>query len=214
VAAPPPRTNSYLIHTWIKLNNALKTWDRNCLTSCYTIALRFLTNGIVRSQFKENTMAASLSAVLEPLAAWFRSLGIPEPITHWGHPAMMAIVAIFMGGFAAYSGWQSRVTTDEAVKAKMKADHRKVAPLMALFLGMGYTGGVLSLVMQQKPILESPHFWTGTLVLGLLATQALVSLGFGNDKGTLRSLHAYVGSALIGILVIHGILGLNLGLSI
>jgi hypothetical protein len=52
------------------------------------------------------------------------------------------------------------------------------------------------------------------LVLGLLATQALVSLGFGNDKGTLRSLHAYVGSALIGILVIHGILGLNLGLSI
>jgi fucose 4-O-acetylase-like acetyltransferase len=160
-------------------------------------------------------MATSLSAALEPLAAWFRSFGIPEPITHWGHPAMMAIVAIFMGGFAAYSGWQSRVTTDETVKLKMKADHRKVAPLMALFLAMGYTGGVLSLVMQEKPILESPHFWTGSLVLVLLAVQALVSgFGFANDKGTLRSLHAYVGSALIGILVIHGILGLNLGLSI
>ena len=28
----------------------------------------------------------NLSELLEPIASQFRSLGIPEPITHWGHP--------------------------------------------------------------------------------------------------------------------------------
>ncbi|MFO5437815.1 MAG: DUF4079 domain-containing protein, partial [Dolichospermum sp.] len=26
----------------------------------------------------------NVSAVLEPIAGWFRSLGVPEPIVHWG----------------------------------------------------------------------------------------------------------------------------------
>ncbi|MFO5528110.1 MAG: DUF4079 domain-containing protein, partial [Cuspidothrix sp.] len=37
-------------------------------------------------------MAERLSQLLEPIAAWFRSLGVPEVIVHWGHPAMMGIV--------------------------------------------------------------------------------------------------------------------------
>jgi hypothetical protein len=28
----------------------------------------------------------NLTEVLEAIAAEFRSLGIPEPIVHWGHP--------------------------------------------------------------------------------------------------------------------------------
>jgi len=34
-------------------------------------------------------MAEKLSQLLEPIAAWFRSLGVPEAVVHWGHPAMM-----------------------------------------------------------------------------------------------------------------------------
>ncbi len=39
----------------------------------------------------------NLSELLEPLAAWFRCLGIPERIVQWGHPLMMAIVVFDLG---------------------------------------------------------------------------------------------------------------------
>lgn len=46
----------------------------------------------------------NLTEVLEPIAAEFRSLGIPEPIVHWGHPVMMAIVVFVMGSFVGLAG--------------------------------------------------------------------------------------------------------------
>lgn len=158
----------------------------------------------------------NLSELLEPIAAWFRDLGTPEPIVHWGHPLMMGIVVVAMGSSVAYSGWQSRLTKDGEIAMKSRLDHRKLAPLMFLFLALGYTGGILSLVMQRQPILESPHFWTGTLVIGLLSLNGLLSVvGFAGEKKELfRSAHAYIGSALMVILIVHAILGLNLGLSI
>ena len=157
----------------------------------------------------------SLSELLEPIAAWFRSLGIPSPITQWGHPAMMGIVIFVMGSYVAYAGWRGRLAADKEVAAKNRADHRKLAPLMFLFLALGYTGGVLSLVMQHKPILESPHFWTGTAAIGLLATNSSLSLaGFWGDKSGLRMLHAYLGTVAIGLLVVHTALGIKLGLSL
>ncbi len=159
--------------------------------------------------------SASLTDALEPIAASFRALNIPEPITHWGHPLMMSIVAFVMGGYMAYAGWKGRTATDPEVSAKAKADHKKLAPLVFTFLAMGYSGGLLSLVMQNKPILESPHFWTGTIVLGLLASNGLISaVKFGGEGGPLRTAHAYLGSLVMVVLVVHAVLGLNLGLKI
>jgi hypothetical protein len=161
-----------------------------------------------------DSLGNALSERLEPIAAIFRGMNVPEPITQWGHPLFMAIVALAMGGYVAYAGWQSRLATDPARAASARLEHRKVAPLMALFLYLGYTGGILSLVMQRHEILTSPHFWTGSLVLLLLAANGgLAAIGFGG-QASLRTVHAWVGSALMGLLVIHGILGLKLGLSL
>jgi hypothetical protein len=161
-------------------------------------------------------MGEHLSELLEPIADWFRSLNVPDAIVHWGHPAMMGIVVFVMGSYVVYAGWRSRLTKDSEVALKNRADHRKLAPLMFLFIALGYTGGVLSLVMQQQPILESPHFWTGSLVLIVLSVQSAIALtGFGSaQKEFFRTFHAYLGSAAAILLIIHGILGLNLGLSI
>ncbi len=156
----------------------------------------------------------NVSELLEPIAAWFRALNVPEPIVHWGHPAMMAIVVLVLGSYVAWMGWQGRLAEDKEVVAKSYADHRKLAPLMTLFITLGYTGGVLSLVMQRKPILESPHFWTGNVVLVLLFLNgAIAFINFGGNTG-LRLFHAYVGTAAMGLLILHGIFGLKLGLSI
>ncbi len=159
---------------------------------------------------------SGLEEALKPIADWFASLGVPEPIVHWGHPAMMGIVLFVMGGFAGYTGWQSRLNSvDNAeVSTKNRADHRKIAPLMFVFIVLGFTGGVLSLVMQGQAILESPHFWTGSTVILLLSVNAiLAATGFGG-KGVLRAAHAYIGSAALLLFVVHAALGLKLGLSI
>lgn len=158
---------------------------------------------------------SGLREVLEPIADWFRVLDLPEPIVHWGHPLMMGIVVVAMGSAVGLTGWRSRQLADDDAVAKAKADHRKIAPLMFTFLALGYTGGLLSLVMQGQPILESPHFWTGSVVLALLAVNAVLTVvGFGNPKSGLRTVHAYLGSTALCVMFLHAVLGLKLGLSI
>lgn len=159
----------------------------------------------------------NLSELLEPIASQFRAMGIPEPITHWGHPLMMGIVVFVMGSFAGITGWRGRLLTqtepDTAIKNR--SDHSKIAPLMFLFMALGYTGGLLSLVIQNHNVLESPHFWTGSLVLILLALNGLISATkFGGNQAALRTAHAYLGSLALAVMFLHAILGLQLGLSI
>jgi hypothetical protein len=157
----------------------------------------------------------NISQLLEPIAGQFRSLGIPEPIVHWGHPLMMAIVVFVMGSFIGLAGWRGRMISDSALAMKSRVDHRKLAPWMFLFMAAGYIGGVLSLVMQHQAILESPHFWTGSIVLILLAINGIISLaGFGGNKAVLRTVHAYLGSTALCLLFLHAVLGLKLGLAI
>ncbi len=155
------------------------------------------------------------SEVLEPIASWFRSLGVPEPIVHWGHPLMMAIVVFVMGSYVGLAGWRGRLIEDKDAAIKSRSDHRQLAPWLFIFMAAGYTGGVLSLVMQHQPIMESPHFWTGSLVLLLLLINGAISLsGFVGNKMALRAVHAYVGSIALCILFLHAVLGFKLGVSL
>ena len=159
-------------------------------------------------------MGVGLRGYLEPIASWFAQFNLPEPIVHWGHPAMMAIVVFVMGGFAAYAGWQGRLATDSGVAVEQKQKHAKVAPLMYLFIVLGATGGILSLVMQGEPILESPHFLTGMGAIALLTANALIAATkFGKGSEALRSAHAYIGSTALVLLVVHTFFGAQLGLS-
>jgi len=157
----------------------------------------------------------NFTEILELIAAWFRSLGVPEPIVHWGHPAMMGIVIFVMGSFVGFAGWRGRLAEDKEVASKSRSDHRKLAPWMFLFMALGYTGGVLSLVMQHQPIFQSPHFWTGSILLLLLGINAVISFSkFGGNKPGLRALHAYLGSSALCLMVVHTLLGLQLGISL
>jgi hypothetical protein len=162
-------------------------------------------------------MGKNLAQLLEPIASQFRSLNLPEPITHWGHPFFMSIVMFVMGGYGIYAGWQGRLltATDVDTAIAKKTEHKKIMPAMFAFMAMGYTGGILSLVMQKHAILESPHFWTGSILLALLLINGLVAaVGFGGAKPEIRKFHAYFGSVIFGLMVVHALLGLKLGLSL
>ncbi|MBD2778168.1 DUF4079 domain-containing protein [Iningainema tapete] len=157
----------------------------------------------------------NISEVLEPIAAWFRSLGVPEPVVHWGHPLMMAIVVFVMGSFVGLTGWRGKLVEDKDAALKSRSEHRKLAPWMFLFMALGYTGGVLSLVMQHQPILESSHFLTGSIVLLLLFINGAIAWsGFVGNKTALRAIHAYLGSTALCIMFLHALLGLKLGIAI
>lgn len=156
----------------------------------------------------------TLTEILEPIARQFQALGVPAPIVRWGHPLMMGIVIFALGTAVGFSGWKGRTAADAEVAGKNRSDHRKLAPLMFLFMALGYTGGLLSLTMQGQPLLQSPHFWTGSLVLGLLGINGALTLsGFGG-KAALRTAHAYLGSAALCVMVLHAAFGLKLGLGL
>lgn len=157
----------------------------------------------------------AIRATLEPMADFLRSLAIPDLIVRWGHPVMMGIVIFIMGSAVGLSGWRGRELAGQEAGNISLIAHRTIAPWMALFITLGYTGGVLSLVMQKKPIFESLHFWLGSSLVVLLALSAGLSLtGFwGNQKG-LRTTHAYLGGIILSLLFAHAMLGLKLGLSL
>ncbi len=157
-------------------------------------------------------MADQVAAWLQPIADFFVGLHIPAPIVHWGHPLMMGIVLVFMGSFAALTGWRGRLASDPQVAQQAWAEHRKLVPWLYIFLALGYSGGLLALVMQEQPILQSPHFVTGTLVLAGLTVNALLALGM-HQQAVTRTLHAYVGSVTLAVAVVHMVLGVQLGLS-
>ncbi len=158
-----------------------------------------------------------LSTQLEPIAAIFRGLALPSAITHWGHPLMMGIVIFAMGTAVGLAGWQGRALrlageADAAQTQKTLYNHKLFAKLMTAFIVLGYSGGLLSLVMQGEPILSSYHFWTGSLVISLLGANAVLSWFFG-DRANLRTAHAYLGSTALCVMFGHALLGLKLGLS-
>ncbi|MDB9526704.1 DUF4079 domain-containing protein [Oscillatoria sp. CS-180] len=160
-------------------------------------------------------MSAQLTAWLKPIADWFAQFNLPEPIVHWGHPLMMGIVIFVLGIYVAWAGWKGRTAEDKEIAVKARSDHRKLAPMMFLFIALGYTGGVLSLVMQGHPILESSHFWTGSAAIGVLGLNGAISASkFGGGSPALRTAHAYIGTVGMVVLFVHAALGLKLGLSI
>lgn len=147
-------------------------------------------------------------------AEFFSTLGLPDWLVHWGHPGNMAVVLLAMGIYGSgYLGWSIRLSDDEALVAKAKSLHPKLAIGMTGFFAAGALGGLMSLLMQHKPLTQSPHFITGSLGLLLLASQGMLSAFFEDDPG-LRGAHAYFGTAILALFVVHAAFGLQLGLSI
>ena len=53
---------------------------------------------------------------------------------------------------SGYLGWQLRLSDDTAVVTKARQLHPRLALGMTAFFALGATGGITSLIMQDKPI--------------------------------------------------------------
>ena len=80
----------------------------------------------------------------------------------------------------------------QEVLAKAKDMHPKLAGGMFVFFALGAIGGMMSLLMQDKPIFESPHVWSGLAGLGLLALQATLPAFFASQGQSARDVVSYL----------------------
>lgn len=126
----------------------------------------------------------------------------------------MAVVLFAMGFYGcAKLGSDIRFSDDATAVATAKDLHPKLAIGMGVFFALGAVGGLMSLTMQGKPLLSSPHATTGLIGLALLALQGMLSAFFEDGEGA-RDAHAYLGFTLLVLFSVHMVLGIQLGLSI
>ena len=97
----------------------------------------------------------------------------PDFLLHWGHPAAMGTVLIVMGGIGTYAGYEIRKgngARDDyffTLDGKTVRDsHPLIMGLASFFFLLGGQGGLVLLLDQGKPILDSlihlhgvPHFY-------------------------------------------------------
>ncbi|CAH9117552.1 unnamed protein product [Cuscuta europaea] len=129
----------------------------------------------------------SVRSMLGPFVELVKTWNLPEWVVHWGHPGNMAVVLIAMGGYGTYLGFRIRSSNDVEERAKAKDLHPKLLAGMFFFFALGATGGIISLLTSDKPILESPHAVTAFLGLALLTIQTLLPALF-EDKLMMHSI--------------------------
>jgi hypothetical protein len=78
----------------------------------------------------------------------------------------------------------------------------------------GGLGGMMSLLLQGKPILESSHVTSALIGMSLLTVQALLPAFFASGSGEARTAHAFLGTGVLGVFAVHAGLGAQLALSL
>ena len=122
-----------------------------------------------------------------------------------------------MGGYGTYLGYQIRAgnggdptfgTPDTAADL-----HPKLMLGCFLFFAAGGQGGLLFNLLQNKPLLESPHAVSALAGLMLLGANGVLA-SIMKENPQLRTAHAFLGTSLMAVLVIHAGLGLKLALEL
>ena len=82
-----------------------------------------------------------------------------------------------------------------------------------LFFLAGGQGGLLFNLLQNKPLLVSPHAVSALAGLALLGANGFLGVAM-KDNAQLRTTHAFLGTSLMAVLVVHAGLGLKLALEL
>ena len=131
----------------------------------------------------------------------------------------MGTVLIAMGGTGSYAGYQIRAGNGDetaffTLGKTIREQHPLIMGLAFFFFFLGGQGGLVLLLQQGKPILESPHALTAVAGLGLLTIQALLPvLAFEKGGAAARTAHTVLGTSTMVALSAHLATGVNLGLS-
>lgn len=164
------------------------------------------------------TLLSANPAWIQKLADAVGTLNIPEPVTTYGHPAMMGLMVLGMGLPGTLIGWNGRLNENKKNGVQQKKLHENIMLAFYLLTFFGGFGGTLATAMGGYDIWQTPHAISALVVLLLLGgNSALAYSGFtvGNDgtpKGRLqgRKLHSYFGVAIMAAFSVHALLGVSI----
>merc|ERR1712146_520535 len=162
-------------------------------------------------------------------------MGDPS-IVKYGHPAMMFVMLASMGGYGIYLGYQIRQNRlakqslasgsdgkaididevdDNSENESIIMNAKKMHPLLMgglTIFSLGAQGGVVSELVQGKPLTNSLHFVSGGVLLTFLLIQYATSTAM--SKENVRNIHAIFGSAVALLILSHAIFGFQLAFSL
>lgn len=157
------------------------------------------------------------------ITAYFNAIGVPvinflnppEFVIHWFHAINMSVVLFAMGGYGTYLGYQIRGGEGNAEAfggEKVRELHPKLMAGMTFFFFLGGQGGLVFTIMENRPLLSSPHAVSALAGLSLLGLQGVLGATM-KGKPAAKAMHTYLGSSIMALLVAHAGLGLVNGLS-
>jgi hypothetical protein len=158
------------------------------------------------------------------IATLIRQAQLPDIVLHWFHPVAMILALSLVGGFGAYHGLRMRSSrlqiTAEGASGSLQKDfsesrnlHPTLMSVLLFFYLFGAQTGLGSMLIMEKPIVDSPHSATALLSFLMLAVQATISAGMGAVPA-LRPAHTYFGIATLAVIVVHIATGLGLEFSL
>ena len=159
--------------------------------------------------------------VIQRVADYFNTLGIPKSVVEYGHPVMMGVMVLAMGFGGGLTGWAGRLNSDKRRGAQQKSLHANIMGAFTLLALLGGSGGLLSVAMQGFPVGQSTHAITAVVVLALLMVNGTIAgtgFGAGGKRGKEatdairqgRQVHAYLGAAILAALAVHAAFGMQI----
>lgn len=144
-----------------------------------------------------------------------RRTGVSPSFVPW----LQAAHAIFNGAlflafaFQGLTGWRNRRDRLAGAPMDFKAvrRHRRIGPVLAMLLPVGYLAGLATALVDQARLLRFPqHLLVGTLLLLTVAATAISGRKIQGRISPWRTRHAAAGAAALALFAVQALLGLSI----
>lgn len=205
------------------VNHCVKTRAKTDPVEDNDLAVKAASAGSVAVGLAATASLVQSGVLVDPLTSYFNAIGVPvieflnppEWIIHWFHALNMATVLFAMGGYGTYLGYQIRKGEGDAEAFggdTVRSLHPKLMGGMLFFFFLGGQGGLVFTLMENRPLLGSPHAISAFAGLALLGAQAAIGATMKGKPGA-RTFHTYLGTGIMSLFFVHAGLGLANGLS-
>jgi len=121
---------------------------------------------------------------------------------------------LFLGfAFQGRLGWKVRRTRIAGGAQDFHAvkQHRKLGPILAALLTVGYLAGLITVYLHKSRWLTFPlHFAVGTALLAVAFSAFVVSKKIRGQQSNWRTPHAALGLFLLGLFLVQILIGLDI----